>query len=109
MLMFVILKRRILNTDQLLAVSAYIVAFLSFNSAYQSFSSSVSSVIQQVSGVIGQSYVLWERAQPALAAEQEEGYGSNATVHDLIGHYRIRSVGLQFLGSKKTSFQRPIL
>ena len=104
MLMFVILTRRILNADQLLAVSAYIVAFLSFNSAYQSFNSSVSSVIQQVSGVIGQSYVLWERAQPALAAEPEEGYGSDATVHDLIGHYRIRSVGLQFPGSKKPLF-----
>ena len=104
MLMFVILTRRILNADQLLAVSAYIVAFLSFNSAYQSFNSSVCSVIQQVSGVIGQSYVLWERAQPALAAEPEEGYGSDATVHDLIGHYRIRSVGLQFPGSKKPLF-----
>ena len=104
MLMFVILTRRILNADQLLAVSAYIVAFLSFNSAYQSFNSSVSSVIQQVSGVIGQSYVLWERAQPALAADQEEGYGSDATVHDLIGHYRVRSVGLQFPCSKKPLF-----
>lgn len=104
MLMFVILTRRIMNADQLLAVSAYVIAFLSFNSAYQSFNSSVSSVIQQIAGVVGQSFVLWERARPTLRQAKEEGYGPDAIVHDLIGHYRVRSVSLRFPGDQKSLF-----
>lgn len=104
MLMFVVLTHRILNAEDLVSLSMFVVAFLSFNSAFQMFNSAISTVINQLATVVGQSVVLWERATPIFQQPQESGYQSSAILHVLDGHYRFRNVALRFPSSNEPLF-----
>lgn len=104
LLMFVVLTKRIFGASDLVALSMYVVAFLSFNSAFQMFNSSISSVISQVSTVVGQSIVLWERATPILQQRQESGFQSSAILHELVGSYCFRNVSLSFASANEPLF-----
>ncbi len=73
-----------------------LVSFISFNAAFTGFNSALSQAANLAADTFGRASVLWQRAEPVIYAEVEQGYEPDAVHHDLDGHFLFRDVVYKF-------------
>ena len=78
LLLFAVVVERILHSQSSAELSQTIVAFISFNAAFTSFNGAVTGAVNLVATVGGKAAVLWQRAEPVMLAEVEQGYQPEA-------------------------------
>ena len=98
---FAIVAVRLLKADTSADFNATVVAFISFNAAFGSFNGAVNNAVNLIANVAGRAAVLWQRAEPVMYADVEEGYQPEALHHTLEGEYKLKNITYQFPGSSE--------
>ena len=105
LLLFAVVVERILHSQSSAELSQTIVAFLSFNAAFTSFNGAVTGAVNLVATVGGKAAVLWQRAEPVMLAEVEQGYQPEALRHVLEGNFRLQGITYAHPLSTESLFQ----
>ena len=104
LLLFAVVAYRLLNSPSNGQVDAVIISFISFYAAFSSFNAAVTGAVNLIATVAGKGAVLWQRAEPVMLAEVEQGYQPDAVRHELKGEFRLQNIGYAYSGSSEALF-----
>ena len=102
--LFALVAYRAINSSSTFELNQVVVAFISFNAAFSSFNSSITTAVNLMANVAGRAAVLWQRAEPVMYADIEQGYQPDAIHHELQGKFRLRGIAYEFPGSSEPLF-----
>lgn len=105
LVLFAVVAFRMLNSQNSAELNQIMVAFISFNAAFSSFNGAVTGAVNLIATVAGQASVLWQRAEPVMLAQVEQGYQPEALRHRLQGEFRLQGIAYAHPGSSEPLFQ----
>ncbi len=103
-LIFSLVAFRILHSQSIGEVNQIIVSFIAFNAAFSSFNGSVTGAVNVIANVAGKAAVLWQRAEPVMLAQVEQGYSPDALRHKLHGQFKLQEICYSNAGSSEPLF-----
>ncbi len=101
---FALVAYRILHSANTAEFNQIVITFISFNAAFSSFNGAITGAVNLLANVAGKAAVLWQRAEPVLYEDVEQGYQPGAIEHQLNGEFRLRGIAYEFPGSSEPLF-----
>lgn len=105
LVLFAVVAYRMLHSMGSSELNQIMVGFISFNAAFSSFNAALIGAVNLIATVAGRAAVLWQRAEPVMLAQVEQGYQPEAIRHRLNGHFRLQGVAYAHPGSSDPLFQ----
>ena len=105
LVLFAVVAYRMLHSPNSAELNQIMVAFISFNAAFSSFNGAVTGAVNLIATVAGRASVLWQRAEPVMLAQVEQGYQPEALRHKLQGEFRLQGIAYAHPGSSEPLFQ----